>query len=144
MIEGYIKRGMEFLERHLVLRYLIVGGSAGVSDLIVLYILHNLFGLHYLFSAVLAFVVAFLISFTFHKFWTFKSHDEKTHRQLVLYFGNAMFSLVMNTILMYLFVDHLHIQVILSQIIVGLIVACFTFFISRNFVFKYKRTGDSI
>ncbi len=138
MIQKYINWGLSILERYVVLRYLIVGGSAGVSDLAVLYVLHDVLGIHYLIAAIFAFLVAFLISFIFHKFWTFKSHQEDTHWQVILYFGNSLFGLCMNTLLMYVFVDRLHVGVIVSQIIVGLMVACFTFFISRNIVFKYK------
>ncbi len=127
------------LRRHVVLRYLISGGSAGVTDLAVLYILHNIFGIYYLLSAVIAFIIAFVVSFTLHKFWTFKSHEQETHKQVILYFGTSLLGLALNTLLMYIFVDHLHIGVLISQIIVGFIVAGCTFFISRNIVFKYNK-----
>ncbi len=139
MIIKLINWGFGLLNKHVVLRYLMSGGSAGVTDLIVLYLLHNVFGIYYLLSAILAFIIAFGVSFTLHKFWTFRSHDEETHKQVVMYFGTSLFGLVLNTLLMYLFVDYVHLNVILSQIIVGLLVACVSFFISRNLVFKYNK-----
>ena len=138
MILKTINWGIEKTKEHVVLRYLIAGGTAGVTDLIVLYVLNSVFGMHYLLSAVLAFIVAFVVSFTGHKFWTFKSHEEETRKQIVMYLGSTIFGLGLNTLLMYIFVDHFHMQVILSQIIVGFMVAGVSFFISRNLVFKYK------
>ncbi len=137
-LSEYINWTLEILSRHVVLRYLISGGMAGATDLIALYFLNTILGLYYLLAAILAFIIAFSVSFTMHKFWTFESHEEETHKQVVLYFGTSLFGLSLNTLLMYLFVDFVHIPVLLSQIIVGFLVASVTFFISRSIVFKYK------
>lgn len=138
IIESYINWGMELLSKHVALRFIIAGGTSAVFDLFVLYILNSVLGLNYLLSAVLAFIAAFGVSFTLHKFWTFKSHQEETHKQAIMYFGTSLFSLFLNTLLMYVFVDHFHLLVLISQFFVGIIVAFCSFFISRNFVFKYK------
>ncbi len=140
MIKKLIDWGFELLYKHVALRYLMSGGTAGVTDLAVLYLFHNIFSVYYLLSAIIAFILAFCVSFTLHKFWTFKSHEQETHKQIVMYLGTSLLGLTLNTLLMYLFVDYLHVRVILSQIIVGLFVACCTFFVSRNIVFKYNKT----
>ena len=129
---------IEYFTRHVGVRYFLAGGTGGVTDLGVLYLLNKVFGFYYLLSAIIAFLVAFCVSFILHKFWTFKSHETETHKQALLYLGSSMFGLLLNTLLMYVFVSHFHQDVILSQIAVGFIVAFFSFFISRNFVFKYK------
>lgn len=101
--------------------------------------------MHYLVSAILAFIIAFGVSFTLHKYWTFKSHEQDTHKQAILYLGTSLFGLFLNTLLMYVFVDMFHIGVMVSQFFVGGIVAFSSFFISRNFVFKYdKKVLDSL
>jgi putative flippase GtrA len=138
MIEKYQNFIFDILERHVVLRFIIAGGTSAFIDLVFLYLFNSVFGIYYLFSAIIAFLIAFGVSFTLHKFWTFKSHEEETHKQAVMYMGTSLFSLSLNTVLMYVFVDYLHIVVLLSQFFVGIIVAFSSFFISRNFVFKYK------
>lgn len=138
MLKKYTNWGVEMMSKHVVIRYIISGGTSAVVDLTLLYLMNSVLEIHYLLSAILAFLGAFGVSFTLHKFWTFKSHDEKAHKQLVMYLATSLFGLILNTLLMYVFVDHFYIQVILSQIIVGILVACVSFFISRNFVFKYK------
>ena len=127
------------LTRHVVVRFIISGGIAAFTDLVFLYVLNTVFGIYYLFSAILAFIGAFGVSFTLHKFWTFKSHDEQTHKQIILYLLASIFGLCLNTFFMYVFVDSFYLQVIVAQIITGAIVACFSFFISRNLVFKYTK-----
>ena len=133
---------IKFLTKHVAIRFIIAGGTSALIDLAVLYLLNTVFGIHYLISAILAFIVAFCFSFTLHKFWTFKSHKEETHKQIIMYLGTSLFGLSLNTFLMYIFVDHIHLPVILSQIFVGAIVACSSFFISRNIVFKYKKIEE--
>ncbi|MBA3733310.1 GtrA family protein [Patescibacteria group bacterium] len=123
---------------HVVVRFIIAGGTSAVVDLGLLYVFNSRLGWHYLVSAVLAFIGAFGVSFTLHKFWTFQSHNERTDKQALLYLGTSLFGLSLNTMLMYLFVDYFHIQVLISQFFVGIMVAFSSFFISRNFVFKYK------
>ncbi len=133
-----IERMIERLTRHVFVRFFISGGTSAMVDLVLLYILNSVVGVHYLLAATLAFIGAFGVSFTLHKYWTFKSHAEETHRQVVMYLFASLLSLVLNTILIYVFVDRFHIQVLLSQIFVGLIIASFSFFLSHKFVFKYK------
>lgn len=127
---------INYFLKHTWVRFIIAGGTSAFVDLTLLFILHEVFGIYYLFSAVLAFLGAFGVSFTLHKYWTFKSHQEETHRQAVLYFGTQMFGLFLNTLLMYIFVDMIHISVMISQIFAGALVAFCSFFIARNFVFK--------
>lgn len=124
---------------HVAVRFFISGSTSAFVDLTLLFLLNSVLKVHYLPSTILAFICAFGVSFTLHKFWTFKSHGESAHKQVVLYLGTSFLALVINTFLMYVFVDRLHIIVLPSQIIVGLMVAFFSFFLSRHFVFKYKK-----
>ncbi len=134
----YIELFLDLTSRYVGLRYFISGGTAGVTDIALLYILHEMLGVYYLTSAAIAFIAAFFVSFLLHKYWTFKSHEEEIRRQMSMYLLSSLFGLLLNTVLMYVFVDYIHIGVITSQIVVGLLVACVSFFISRNIVFKYN------
>ena len=131
---------IKFFTKHTAIRFVISGGTAAVTHLSVLFLLNGIYGIHYLISTTFGFLCAFGVSFTLHKFWTFKSHEERTEKQAVMYLGTSLFGLFLNNVLMYVFVGYFHIQVLISQIFVGLMVACSSFFISRNFVFKYNPT----
>ena len=130
---------IEKLTRHLVVRYIISGGTAAFVDLSLLYLFNYVLGMQYLLAAILAFILSFFVSFVLQKFWTFKDISTETiHKQSVIYLGTSIFGLGLNTLLMYVFVGLFHLNVILAQIFAGILVACCTFFISRDFVFKHK------
>lgn len=125
------------LNQHILFRYIVSGSTSATVDLVILYILYSVLHLQYLVSAILAFIVAFWVSFFLHKFWTFQNHSlHKVERQVGMYFASSLFGLSANTLLMYVFVSLFGVGVILSQVFVGIIVACMTFFISRHVVFK--------
>lgn len=131
------------LNQHVLFRYIVSGGTSATVDLILLYFLNSILHMHYLWAAGLAFAVAFCVSFVLQKFWTFKNHStENIHKQIMLYLCTSLFGLSLNTLLMYVFVDHLNLNVILSQIFAGAMVACGSFFLSR-IVFKYGHTNNT-
>lgn len=128
------------LETQVIFRFILSGGTSAVVDLAALYVLYSLFHIYYLAAAVAAFLVAFCVSFTLHKYWTFKTDvRHNVSRQAALYMVTSLIGLCFNTLLMYIFVDWLHVFVMLAQIFAALIVACCTFFMSRNIVFKWKK-----
>jgi putative flippase GtrA len=135
---------INFFIKHVWVRFIIAGGTSAFVDLTLLFILHEVFNVHYLLSAVLAFIGAFGVSFTLHKYWTFKSHGEETHKQAIMYLGTSLFGLLLNTVLMYIFVDYIKFGVMIAQFVVGGIVAFSSFFISRNFVFKYNQVSTEV
>lgn len=124
-----------------IIRFLISGGSAATVDIAVLWILEEKFDMWYLTASVLAFLVAFLVSFFLQKFWTFRdANKEGMHRQMVVYFTVSVINLCLNTLLMYVFVDWFGIWYILSQVIVSLMIACMSFFIYRRIFSRNETT----
>lgn len=120
-----------------IIRYLISGGTATAVDLGFLYVFTSLFHINYLLSSVLAFLLAFGVSFFLQKFWTFADRaTDRMKSQLVIYFIITSINLGINTLLMYFFVDFFHIQYILAQIITAGLVACESYFVFQIFVFR--------
>jgi len=121
-------------------KYIISGGLAGGTDLILLFVFTDIFGIWYLSSAVLAFVVAFFVSFFLQKFWTFRDNNrEKMFGQMKLYLIVCVINLVVNTAGMYILVDKVKIMYILAQIIMSGFIAISSFIIYRFFIFKRKK-----
>src|SRR3990167_3912629 len=76
--------------KHLLVRYVISGGVSALVDLSLLY-LFNLYT-HYLIAAAFAFALAFSVSFTLQKFWTFKDlSTDGIHKQTVISLGTSLF-----------------------------------------------------
>lgn len=119
-----------------VMRYLISGGTGAIVDLACLYALVRFVHLWYLTAAVLAFMIAFSVSFTMQKFFTFNDYAKDTlKRQTALYLAVQVFNLGINTLLMYISVDMLYIHYMLSQILTSGVIAVYSFFIFKHFVF---------
>lgn len=126
-----------------LLRYLVSGSTAAVVDLGLLFVFTDLFNVHYLWSAIFAFVGAFFVSFLLQKFWTFQDTSvDRVHAQATLYFVVAVVNLALNTFLMYVFVDGLHVGYLLAQVIASGLIACESFFISRHVVFKVRKKAE--
>lgn len=120
-----------------LLRYLVSGGIAAAVDLGLLYVFTDFFLIHYLTSAIFAFLITFFISFTLQKFWTFQdSTTDRVHVQATIYFLVALINLVINTALMYLFVDIIGIWYMAAQFLASGLLAFESFFISRYVIFK--------
>lgn len=128
---------MKRFTKHLIVRYIISGGTSAVINLGVLSFLYYIQNVYYLYAAIIAFTVSFLVSLVLQKFWTFEDRSrENVHIQIGKYLLSSLFGLSLNTLFLYILVDHFHFFVYIGQMIAGGLVACITFFISRKFIFK--------
>lgn len=131
---------MKRFTKHLIVRYLISGGTSAGINLGLLSLLYYVFHIYYIYAAIVASVIAFFVSLFLHKFWTFQDFSKTDlHIQIGKYMANSLFGLVLNTFFLYVLVDYLHFYVYVGQIIAGGLVATITFFISRNLVFNGKK-----
>lgn len=125
-------------------RYIVSGGSAAVVDLFALHIFVRYLNMWYVLAAILAFLIAFGVSFTLQKFWTFKDISKKVTSQATIYFIVSSINLGINTLLMYIFVDYAHIHYLLSQIIASGILAISSYFIYSGFIFSEIKKEDNL
>lgn len=127
-----------------ITRYVISGGVATAVNLSLLFILKSIFHIWYLFSAIVAFILAWGVSFSLQKLWTFEDRSTRLLKsQMGIYFAITVCNLGLNTLCMYLFVDILGIQYLVSQIIASALVALESYFMYGRFVFIKKTGGES-
>ena len=120
-----------------LVRYLISGGTAAVSNLVALFFLVQFGHVHYLKASVLAFVMSVVVSFTMQKFWTFRDnpvHD--VHAQFARYLVVIIANLTLNTALVYLLVEKAHAWYLAAQFVATVIIAVTGYFGYRHFVFR--------
>lgn len=122
--------------RKSVIKFVVSGCFAGGSDLVFLYLFHGLFGWNIVISTSSAFILAFLVSFTLQKFWTFRDYQDKVIQQLFFYILNALIGLYLNGYFMHVLVDRYAIWYILSQVIVNLALAFWNFVVYKFIIFK--------
>ncbi len=135
---------IQYFTKHRIIRYLIGGSTSAVVNLTVFFVLYSTIGVHYILASVFAFIIAFFVSWAFHKFWTFKDNSmDNFHIQGFYYLLNSLFGLGLNTAILFICVHYLSLLPIIGQIIAGGLTACCTFFISKHFIFRNK-TKQSI
>ncbi len=122
-----------------------VSGTAATGvDLFFLFLFKSVFHIWYIFSAIVAFVIAFGVSFSLQKFWTFQDRAMHLLRsQMITYFVITACNLGLNTLLMYFFVDVFGIQYLFSQIIASALIALESYFMYGRFVFKKAVDAES-
>lgn len=131
------------LDRHLILRYLISGGFSSAIDIVLFSLLIEVFDLHYIISASISVTVSFVIRFYLQKVFAFKDRNLDVHRQIFMYSILYVLSIVITTILLYVFIDMLHLWYVLAQVMAIGIVAVVSFFVYRNVIFRKAALDDA-
>lgn len=122
-----------------IVRYIVSGGTAAVTDLAFLYFFTDILGIWYVISAIMAFIIAFGVSFTLQKYWTFRDHSsDSVAAQGTIYFSISIINLGINTGLVYLLTDMAGVHYFMSQIIAAGSIAVISFFVYQKLVFKVR------
>lgn len=128
-----------------IVRYLISGGTAATVNLSFLYFFTDILGIWYIISAVLSFLIAFLVSFSLQKYWTFKDHsNDGLHSKAFKYFIVTTTNLGINTAGIFIFVHYFHFHYLVAQIIVSIFIAIESYFV-YHYIFKNEyidKKGD--
>lgn len=115
-----------------VVRFIVTGSLAAVVNLSVLFVATTYGNIWYLYSAILSFIAAFIVSFLLSKFWAFGNHERAgTEQQLLLHFAVAVVNLSINTGLIYLFVESFGLWYIFAQICAAVLIAFESYFAYR-------------
>lgn len=124
-----------------IVRYAISGGMATVTNILFLFIFTDLIGIWYVLSAVLSYLVSFVVSFSMQKYWTFReSSSDQIASQAIFYVVITTINLGLNAGCIYLLVHYFGVYYLLAQLIISLIIAIESFFVYR-FIFRLREIG---
>lgn len=127
-----------------IMRYLFAGATAAFVNISILFVLTHYFYIWYVFSAVIAYSIAFGVSFSLQKLWTFKvSSFEKIKKELLSYLIIFIIGNIINMALLVLFVEHVKIHYLLAQFLSNGLLAIGNFFVYKNIVFSQGRKTSS-
>lgn len=118
------------------LYFLIVGAIASAVNMIVVFILVETASIQPLLANIFGFFIAFIFSYFGHRKFTFSTTTQSHTLTAPMFFCNAIFGLVLNEIIYFVFLHILHIQYLVSLFITMFIVALYTFVVSKIFIFK--------
>ena len=120
-----------------IIKFVFVGGTATLLDMVILYVLNHYFNVYHLIAATIAFVVATFYNYYLSMKFVFKSKFDgaSRHKEFIAFFLLSLCGLGITLLGMYTFVDLLKIDVMISKILVGFFVMSFNF-ISRKIYFE--------
>ena len=137
---------LECMKRfHALFRFLVSGGLAAAVNIGTLYVLTEYAHIHYLQSAVLSFSAAFFVGFFLQKFWTFKDTRKEAIRwQMIMYLGLALINLLVNTLLIYVLVEYMHLWYVGAAVTSTALLAVNNFFIYKHVIFTKKEESPTL
>ena len=121
-----------------IIKFCIVGGINTLITLILFYILNKILGVNYIFSTVIGYLIGMINSYILNKKWTFHDDDKRVVFQFVKFAVVNSISLGINLLIMYIFVDKLHMDSMLSQICATGFTTLSNFIGSKVVVFRYS------
>lgn len=124
------------IDRELIL-YVVFGFFTFVVNFVTYFIFVGL-GLNYLIANALAWFFSVLFAYITNRKWVFESKSPDILKEMSLFFGGRIFSGVVDTALMYLFIDVLVLGDFISKTVVQIIVIILNYIFSKLIVFTEK------
>lgn len=119
-----------------IINYLIFGGLTTLISIITYALFAKVFHIDYLISNVLSWIIAVLFAYITNKIFVFESKSKKNVKEITSFFFFRVVSLIMEMVILYIFVDMLHIDDLVTKIIAQVIVIVSNYVFSKLFVFK--------
>ncbi len=118
-------------------RYIFVGGAAFIVDFTSLFILTDFFGIYYLISAAIAFILGLFVNYFLSVKWVFnKRKIENRTFEFGIFAVIGIIGLGLNEVIIWFFTEDLQIYYLLSKIIAAVIILFWNFFARKLALFR--------
>ena len=124
------------LTRERFVRYSIVGVTASLSDVVSFSILTLLLTTDYKVLLLISLAINYFIGFFLHKYYTFRNKSKKIFRQMLKYLSFFSSTIISSYILMFLLVDLLFLNKILSRVFTLALMWLINYFLHSKFTFS--------
>ena len=119
-----------------IINYLIFGVLTTLISIVTYAIFTKVFHIDYLISNVLSWIIAVLFAYITNKIYVFESKSKKNIKEITSFFFFRVVSLIIEMIILYIFVDILHVDDLVTKIIAQIIVIVSNYVFSKVFVFN--------
>ena len=117
-------------------RFGIVGGLAFLIDYGLLFLLTEVFNIHYLISSVISFIVSLVFNYILSIKWVFDVTKKQTYKEIIIFIILSVIGLGINQLIMYIGVDIFEIYYMLVKIGATIIVMIWNFITRKIFIEK--------
>jgi putative flippase GtrA len=119
-----------------LIRYVIVGAVAFLIDFSALYILTEFFGIFYLVSAAIGFILGLLVNYFLSVSWVFNNRKLENRKfEFGIFAIIGMVGLVLNEVFIWFFTQDLLIFYLYSKILAGVVILLWNFFARKFMLF---------
>lgn len=120
-----------------IFKFAIVGGIAFVIDYVTLIICKEVFHLHTLISAAIAFTVSVIVNYILSVKWVFDvNKNNSSKRNFIIFIVFSLMGLGLTELIMWIGEDLLHISYLIVKIVATIIVMIFNFITRKIFLEK--------
>ena len=119
-----------------LISYLIFGVLTTIVNIVVYYVFNTWLQVNYLVSNAIAWIASVLFAYITNRKYVFESKNTSMFNELVKFIGARLSTGIMDMILMWLLVDVLSMNSMVSKIVVNVLVIVLNYVLSKVFVFK--------
>ena len=119
-----------------ILRFGIVGGLAFLIDYGIFTILSQFLHVHYLLASIISFSISVIFNYILSIKWVFDVTKKQDAKDFALFIILSVIGLGINSLIMYISVDLMHIHELIAKIIATAIVMVYNFISRKIFIEK--------
>ena len=119
--------------------YVIFGILTTIVNLISYYFFSNIININYLISNTISWIISVVFAYITNKFYVFNSKDKRKDvmvKEFIKFVNCRLTSGVIEILLLFLLVDMMKVNDIISKLAIGVIVVVLNFIFSKIFVFQ--------
>lgn len=121
-----------------IINYLIFGVLSTVISIASFALFNKVFHIHYNVCNILSWILAVSFAFVTNKLYVFKSKETNIIKDLIKFFASRIATLIIEVIIMFIMVDLIKIDEMISKVIAQIIVIILNYVFSKIFVFNKK------
>ena len=119
-----------------IINYLIVGGMTTLVSISIYALFTKCFHINYMIANVISWIISVLFAYITNRIFVFKSKSENIVLEIYQFFKYRIFSFLIEIFLMYVFVELINIDDMISKVIVQIIVIVLNYVFSKLIVNK--------
>lgn len=117
------------------IRFSISGGIATLVDVLLLYVLTDLVGFWYLFSALPSYVIGTFVHYTVSRRWVFVSNGSHIH-QGSMFFAVQSLGMVINMTVLFVLVEYFGVWYIFAKLLTVVVAVTLNFNLNKYLTFR--------